>query len=130
MTDLIQPSTPCLTTEVLSVDEAAGTAEVRFLNPAHAGGALTAVEREVPNPAFGIDEDAPETLTVTDLVDQDPNPHVIKQVKVPLTEDGQIDQALWRERLIDQAFGAKARMGVSAVPAEPVSLSDLIGPVI
>lgn len=129
MTDTNLPATPCLVTEVLSVDELAGTAEVRFLNPAHAGGALTPVDREVLNPAFGIDEDAPETLTITDLVDLDPNPHVIKQVKVPLTDDGQIDQVLWRERLIDQAWGAKARMGVSAVPAEPVSLADLIGPV-
>lgn len=123
-------STPCLITEVLSVDQAAGTAEVRFLNPAHAGGQLTPVDREVPNPAYGVEDDAEPTMTVTELVDLDPNPHVIKQVNVPLNEAGAVDQALWRERLIDQAFGAKARMGVSAVPAEPVSLSDLIGPVI
>lgn len=129
MTDPIAPAAPCLVAEVLSVDEMAGTAEVRFLNPAHAGGPLTPVDRQVPNPAFGIEEDAEATLTITDLVDQDPNPHVVKQVNVPLTETGAIDDAVWRERLIDQAFGAKARMSAGAVPTEPVSLASLIGPV-
>jgi len=124
-----EPTTPCLTCEVQSVDAAEGTAQVRFLNPAHAGGPLTVKTRLVPNPTYVEGGEEPEALEETYEVDEDPNPHVTKTVRVPLTEAGQVDQEAWTQRLIEQARGVHARMTTPLPPADPVSLGELVGPV-
>lgn len=118
MIEPLAPETPCLVFEVLSVDAETGAASVRFLNPAHAGGPLTEKTRLAPNPAYAPEGDEPELIEEAYLVDEDPNPHAVKQVQVPLTEDGQVDQAAWEQRLIEQARGVKARM-TAAVPTRP-----------
>lgn len=130
MTESATPETPCLATEVLSVDEESGAASVRFLNPAHLGGPLTVKTREVPNPDYVEGGDEPELIEETYEEDDDPNPHVIKSVRVPLTEDGQVDQDAWLQRLCEQARGVKARL-TAAVPADPApgALDGLVGPV-
>lgn len=124
------PLNPCLSIEVLSVDDDAATAEVKFLNPAHAGGPLTPHDVERPNPAYGVEEGAPPTVIETVYIDEDPNPHVIKTVRVPFTDEGAIDETAWRERLVDQALGVRARMTTAAPVAPPVPLADLVGPVV
>lgn len=127
---MTEPLNACLSLEVLSVNDAEATAEVRFLNPDHAGGPLTPHEQEYPNPAYGVEEGAPEMLIETIYVDEDPNPHVVKQVRVPFTDEGAIDEEAWRQRLCEQALGVRARMTTAAPVAPPVPLADLIGPVI
>lgn len=124
----VEPEAPCLAIEVLSVDPATATAEVRFLNPDHAGGPLTERERQVPNPDAG--EEEPDFLVESYLVDEDPNPHVVKQVRVPLLATGHIDQDAWSQRLVEQARGAKARMDDAKAPRPAAGVLDgLIGPV-
>ncbi|MNT11402.1 hypothetical protein D3C86_878770 [compost metagenome] len=131
MTDetLTEPTAPCLTCEVLSVDAADGSAKVRFLNPDHAGGPLTMKTRLVPNPAYIEGGDKPAALEETYEVDEDPNPHVVKTVRVPLTGAGQVDQEAWMQRLIEQARGVHARMTTPLPPADPATLEGLLGPV-
>lgn len=118
MIEPLAPETPCLATEVRSVDEETGAASVRFQNPAHLGGPLTVKTRQIPNPDYVEGGDEPELIEETYEEDDDPNPHVIKSVRVPLTEDGQIDQRAWLERLSEQARGVKARM-TAAMPTTP-----------
>lgn len=114
MIDQAEPETPCLAIEVIAVDAGTATAEVRFLNPDHAGGPLTERERQVPNPVTG--EDEPDFVVEKYLVDEDLNPHVIKQVRVPLLASGHIDQEAWTQRLVEQARGVKARMEAAKTP--------------
>lgn len=124
----IEPETLCLAIEVMSVDADTATAEVRFLNPDHAGGALTERERQVPNAVTG--EDEPDFIVETYLVDEDPNPHVTKQVRVPLQASGHIDQDAWTQRLIEQARGVKARMESATTPqAAEGTFDGFVGPV-
>lgn len=123
-----EPETPCLAIEVIAVDASTATAEVRFLNPDHAGGPLTEREREVPNPATG--EDQPDFVVEKYWVDEDPNPHVIKQVRVPLLASGHIDQEAWTQRLVEQARGVKARMDATKTPqAAEGAFDGFVGPV-
>lgn len=129
MTDPIlteEPEEPVLAFVVLAVDEAAGTAQVRFLNPDHAGGPMTIRTRPRPNPAFG-EPDEPEVIEEEYEVDEDPNAHVVKTVRVPIGPDGQVDTAAWLARLADQARGVKVRMdeAKASLPA-PGALSSLI----
>lgn len=121
---------PCLVTEVLSVDEPGGAASVRFLNPAHLGGPLAVKTRQVPNPAYAEGGDEPEMIEETYEEDDDPNPHVVKSIRVPLNEDGQVDQGAWLERLYEQARGVKARM-IAAMPTTPApgALDELVSTV-
>jgi len=128
MIDETQPEVSCLAIEVVAVDADTATADVRFLNPDHAGGPLTERERQVPNPVTG--EDEPEFVIETYLVDEDPNPHVTKQVRVPLLTTGHIDQEAWTQRLAEQARGVKARMETAKTPqAAEGAFDGLVGPV-
>ena len=127
--DVTETETPCLTCEVLSVDNADGSAQVRFLNPEHAGGPLTVKTRLVPNPDYVEGGEEPMDIEEAYEVDEDPNPHVIKTVRVPLTETGQVDQEAWMQRLIEQARGVHARMTAPLPSADPVSLEGLVGAV-
>ncbi len=118
MSDPIEPETPeppVLDYVVVAIDEAAGTAEVRFLNPDHAGGPPSIETRPIPNPAAG-EEGEPDWIEEDHEVDRDPNGHVVKSVRVPLGIDGHIDQAAWQSRLVDQARGVKARMDQAKAP--------------
>lgn len=124
-----EPTTPCLTCEVLSVDAVAGAAQVRFLNPAHAGGPLTVKTRTVPNPAYVEGGDEPAALEESYEVDEDPNPHVIKTVRVPLTEAGLVDQDAWTQRLIEQSRGVRVRMDRPLPTPDPAALVGLVGTV-
>lgn len=117
---------PCLTCEVLAVDEGQALAEVRFLNPDHTGTAPVTYTRTVPGPD---DEDGqPTSVEQTYQVDEDPNPHVVKSVRVPLDDDGLVDQVAWQQRLIEQARGVKARMVAAQAPTPvPGALDVLLG---
>lgn len=117
---------PVLDFVVLAVDEAAGTAQVRFLNPDHAGGPMTIRTRPRPNPAFG-EPDEPETIEEEYEVDEDPNAHIEKTVRVPIGDDGQVDTPAWRARLAEQARGVKVRMeAAKAAQPAPGTLSSLV----
>lgn len=121
-----EPTTPCLTCEVLSVDPVDGVAQVRFLNPAHAGGPLAVRTRMVPNPAHVEGGDEPAALEETYEIDEDPNPHVIKTVRVPLTATGQVDQEAWTQRLIEQARGVHARMLAAQAPEPALGALEVL----
>lgn len=122
----VEPLAAVLSHEVLSVDAEGGTAQVRFLNPDHAGGPLESAVRSVPNPNAG-QEGEPDFIEETYLFDPDPNPHVEKTVRVPLDAEGQVDAAAWGLRLAEQSWGVKARMDAAkAAGPAPGALEGLI----
>lgn len=98
---------PCLEYAVLSIDEAQAVAEVRFFNPDHTGSLPVQHTRLVPGAPDETGQ--PTTVEETYEVDEDPNPHAVKSIRVPLA-DGHVDHAAWQQRLIEQARGVKARM--------------------
>lgn len=130
MTDLPEnpaaASSPCLICEVLSVDDAAGSAKVRFLNPDHAGGAMTLKTRMVTNPDYVEGGEEPMDVEETYEVDEDPNPHVVKSIRVPLTDDGVIDRPAWDQRLIEQARGVMERMKAAKPVEGGISIEALV----
>ena len=120
--------TAVLDHQVLSIDAEAATAQVRFLNPDHAGGPLETAVRLVPNPQAG-EEGEPDLVEETYQFDPDPNPHVEKTVRVPLDADGHVDSEAWALRLAEQSLGVKARMDAAkAVAPAPGALEGLITP--
>ena len=124
----IEPLAAVLDHQVLSVDTEAGTAQVRFLNPDHAGGPLETAVRSVPNPRAG-EEGEPDFVEETYQFDPDPNPHVEKTVRVPLDAEGHVDSAAWALRLAEQSLGVKARMDAAkAVSPAAGALEGLITP--
>jgi hypothetical protein len=117
-------SQPELTTtyEVTAVDSAAKLATVRFENPYYSGAHIVEAERPV------LDEAGePTGQTETHLVDQDPNPHAVKTVRVPLLANGQVDHAAFIARLADQARGVRQRMETAHAAQPADDLEHLVG---
>jgi hypothetical protein len=104
--------TPDLTTtwEIVSIDDAAKLAIVRFENPYYSGAHVAEAERPV------LDETGePTGETETYIVDSDPNPHAVKTIRVPALANGQVDQAALTARLADQARGVRHRMEAARI---------------
>lgn len=108
------------TYEVLSVE--GRLASVRFANPFYTGAHIVTREEPVLDEAG---EPTGEVETVE--VDEDPNPHAVKQVVVPLTASGAVDQAAFVERLAEQACGVFRRMQAARAAQQAPDLDHLVG---
>lgn len=78
------------------------TIEVEFTNPYYAGTFL--VEEDYEEEIDG------EKVVKTRIVDNDPNPHATKIIRVPLTDKGKVDHAELKNIIVQQAMGVKNRM--------------------
>lgn len=123
MTDQPDPTLSLTTYEVIKIDEANASAEVRFENPYYSGACVETRTRPVLDPETG----EPTAQTETYQVDLDPNPHLTKVVVVPLGADGHVDHDALVERLQDQARGVRARMDAARARQQAQGLGGLVG---
>jgi hypothetical protein len=108
------------TYEVISIEGRLAT--VLFQNPYYTGAHIVTRQRPV------LDEDGQPTDEVeTYEVDEDPNPHAVKQVVVPVTASGGVDQPAFIERLAAQACGVRCRMEAAKAAQAPPDLDHLVG---
>lgn len=108
------------TYEVLSVQGRVAT--IKFDNPFYTGAYIVIRDRPV------LDEHGQPTGAVEQVeVDEDPNPHAVKQVVVPLTPEGGVDQAAFVARLSEQAIGVLCRMKATKAAQETPDLDHLVG---
>lgn len=108
------------TYEVLSVEGRLAT--VRFDNPYYTGAHIVTGER----PVFD-EQGQPTGETEPYEIDEDPNPHAIKQVVVPLNNEGAVDQPAFVARLAEQACGVLCRMKAAKAAQQTPDLDHLFG---
>lgn len=108
------------TYEVLSIDGRLAT--VRFDNPFYTGAHIVIRDRPVLD-AQGVPTSEVEPVEV----DEDPNPHATKQIVVPLTPAGAVDQPAFVERLAEQACGVLCRMKAAKAAQQTPDLDHLVG---
>jgi hypothetical protein len=119
----VEPEPAATTTwEVVSIDAAANLATVRFENPYYSGAHIVERTRPVLDA-----EGQPTGEDEAYQADEDPNPHAIKTVRVPLTPTGGVDQPAFVERLNDQACGVRKRMEAKRAEQLAQGLGDLVG---
>jgi hypothetical protein len=97
------------------------TIEVEFKNPNYTGKFL--VEEEYEEELDG------EKVTKKRWVDNDPHPHTVKTIRVPLTEAGGVDHDELQNVIAQQAMGVKNRMETKTAEqkAGALDLSKALG---
>jgi hypothetical protein len=107
--------------KILSADSASLTVQVQFLNPYYTGEFITTEEYEETV------EDGEEPVKKTREVDNDPNPHAVKNVNVPV-KNGKVDKEAFNLILEQQALGVKSRMEAAyQMQQKPVNLNKAFG---
>jgi hypothetical protein len=82
------------------------TIDVEFKNPNYTGKFL--VEEEYEEEIDG------EKVTKKRWVDNDPHPHTVKTIRVPLTDKGKVDHEELQNIIAQQGMGVKNRMETKA----------------
>lgn len=98
-------------------------AQVEFKNPNYTGKFKDKESYEIDDP-----ENEGKKKTITRDIDNDPFPNVTKSIVIPKNDDGTVDVAAFKQRLMDQARGVRTRMDAGLALAQQATKSDSVKP--